>query len=213
MIHGARNWTVPIPPPGSLVQSCSPLPNFASFRNPRTISTTRARLPVAPVAGLMKGGPSSFRRLTTMHIVFYEKPGCSNNTRQKALLEAAGHDLDVRNLLVAPWTAEQLRSFFGDRPVAEWFNKAAPQIKSGSVNPQTLNADEAIALMLAEPILIRRPLIEAAGQRRVGFDPAEMEAWVGLQAPRVQGVDLESCRRPEKAAPCPDQPPQKEAHS
>lgn len=141
-----------------------------------------------------------------MQIIFYEKPGCSNNSRQKALLEAAGHKLDVRNLLVEKWTAENLRSFFGDRPVADWFNKAAPQVKSGAVDPQNTDAETALALMLAEPILIRRPLIEAAGQRAVGFDPAEMEAWVGLQAPRVQGVDLETCRRPKETAACPDKP-------
>ncbi len=32
------------------------------------------------------------------HIIFYEKPRCLGNARQRALLEAAGHDLDVRDL-------------------------------------------------------------------------------------------------------------------
>lgn len=27
------------------------------------------------------------------HLVFYEKPGCAGNARQKALLRAAGHTL------------------------------------------------------------------------------------------------------------------------
>ncbi|MBI1424317.1 MAG: hypothetical protein GC149_12685 [Gammaproteobacteria bacterium] len=36
-------------------------------------------------------------------IVFYEKPGCGNNTRQKALLAAAGHHVIARNLLTEPW--------------------------------------------------------------------------------------------------------------
>ncbi len=42
-------------------------------------------------------------------IVFYEKPGCVTNARQRRLLEAAGHQVVRRNLLVERWTAERLR--------------------------------------------------------------------------------------------------------
>jgi nitrogenase-associated protein len=145
------------------------------------------------------------------HVVFYEKPGCANNARQKRLLEAAGHSLSVRDLLREPWTAEQLLSFFGTRPVAEWFNRAAPKVKSGAIVPEKLDAASAIALMLAEPILIRRPLMEAEGARTVGFDPAHVEAWIGLSDLKARGADLETCRRgasaPAAHAAEPDEAP------
>jgi hypothetical protein len=32
-------------------------------------------------------------------ITFYEKPGCINNTRQKKLIAAAGHQVIAKNLL------------------------------------------------------------------------------------------------------------------
>lgn len=64
-------------------------------------------------------------------LTFYEKPGCQGNARQKALLRAAGHQLNVRNLLTEPWTPERLRQFFGALPVAQWFNRNAPAVKSG----------------------------------------------------------------------------------
>jgi nitrogenase-associated protein len=135
-------------------------------------------------------------------VIFYEKPGCANNARQKQLLEAAGHSLSVRDLLRESWTADRLRAFFGGRPVAEWFNRAAPSIKSGAIVPESLDAASALALMLAEPILIRRPLMEAEGARSVGFDPAHVDAWIGLTNRQAQGADLESCRRGPAAAPC-----------
>ena len=50
-------------------------------------------------------------------VTFYEKPGCINNTRQKKLLAAAGHQVEVKNLLTEAWQAERLRAFFGDMPV------------------------------------------------------------------------------------------------
>ena len=71
-------------------------------------------------------------------LTFYEKPGCQGNARQKALLRAAGHQLHVRNLLTEPWTPERLRQFFGALPVAQWFNRNAPAVKSGEVNPDAM---------------------------------------------------------------------------
>ena len=47
-------------------------------------------------------------------IVFFEKPGCAANARQKQQLERAGHTVVARSLLTEPWTAERLRGFFGD---------------------------------------------------------------------------------------------------
>ena len=41
-------------------------------------------------------------------ILFYEKPGCTGNLRQKRLLVDAGHTVLARNLLTEPWTAERL---------------------------------------------------------------------------------------------------------
>ena len=128
-------------------------------------------------------------------IVFYEKPGCSNNTRQKALLQASGHILDVRDLLATPWTVETLRPFFGDKPVADWFNRAAPKVKEGVVVPERFDEASALAAMLAEPLLIRRPLMECGGQYQVGFDVATVTAWVGLADP--DAPVRETCPRTE----------------
>lgn len=42
-------------------------------------------------------------------VIFYEKPGCANNTRQKSLLQAAGYEIEARNLLKYSWTADLKR--------------------------------------------------------------------------------------------------------
>ncbi len=129
-------------------------------------------------------------------IVFYEKPGCANNARQKWTLLAAGHEVEARSLLAEPWTVERLSDFFGDRPVREWFNRAAPRVRSGEIDPDRLGADEAMALLLAEPLLIRRALMEAEGQHMVGFEPARLSAWLGLPEGDAALPDPETCRRP-----------------
>lgn len=64
-------------------------------------------------------------------IIFWEKPGCQGNARQKEILIASGHQLEVRNLLIEAWTPPLLARFFGNRPVAEWFNPTNPRVKTG----------------------------------------------------------------------------------
>ncbi|WP_138465467.1 ArsC/Spx/MgsR family protein [Poseidonocella sp. HB161398] len=122
-------------------------------------------------------------------VTFYEKPGCISNTRQKQLLKASGHLLKVRSLLEHPWTPEELRPFFGSLPVAAWFNPTAPAVKSGRIRPATLDEAQALALLCADPILIRRPLIEAEGRRGAGFDAAGIHAWIGLADPGTEVDD------------------------
>jgi nitrogenase-associated protein len=135
-------------------------------------------------------------------VVFYEKPGCGNNTKQKVWLAASGHTVLAKNLLTEKWTAERLRAFFGELPVAQWFNPAAPRVKSGEVDPATFNADAALELMLQEPLFIKRPLMEVDGEFRVGFDTDAVRAWIGLNDAKPAG-DIEACPKSHNANPCP----------
>jgi nitrogenase-associated protein len=134
-------------------------------------------------------------------ILFYEKPGCMNNSRQKVLLAAAGHTVWARNLLTEKWTARRLRAFFGGLPVAEWFNLSSPRIREGEVDYERVTETEALLLMLADPLLIRRPLMEVDGAHHVGFDPVAVDAWIGLGR-KARGQDLETCPRGHAVEPC-----------
>jgi len=113
-------------------------------------------------------------------VVFYEKPGCQGNARQKALLEAAGHTVVARDLRREAWNAERLLDFLSPLPVADWFNRSAPAVKSGEIVPENLGFETALHLLLDNPLLIRRPLMEVDGRRQVGFDAAAVAAWIGL---------------------------------
>jgi nitrogenase-associated protein len=134
-------------------------------------------------------------------VVFYEKPGCASNTRQKVLLAASGHTVLARSLLAEKWNAQRLRAFFGALPVAGWFNPSAPRIKSGEVRLDALDEAAALDLMLADPLLIRRPLMDVDGQCRAGFDPEAVDRWIGL-AGTLQRANLEACSQGEGAAAC-----------
>jgi len=131
-----------------------------------------------------------------MKIKFYEKPGCTNNTRQKKMLQESGHEVTAFSILTQSWTAETLKRFFTGLPVAEWFNMAAPRIKSGEVIPVDFNENAAIQAMLADPLLIRRPLMEVDNTFICGFDNEFVQSLIQYQ----DASHVQSC--PNLSDPC-----------
>ncbi|BDV44655.1 hypothetical protein GURASL_35780 [Geotalea uraniireducens] len=139
-------------------------------------------------------------------IIFWEKPGCQGNARQKEILLASGHQLEVRNLLAEPWSEERLALFFGDRPVVEWFNPAHPRIKSGEVVPASFGREEALRLMVAEPLFIVRPLMQVGEERLAGFEVAQVHNWLGLALATVGERDPRNCPCVTRSAPAGGRP-------
>ncbi len=78
--------------------------------------------------------------------------------------------------------------------MSEWFNRASPGIKSGEIDPHQLTAAVAMRLLLEDPLLIKRPLIEIGGVLIAGFDPKRLQASIDLQPP-FQIQDLQDCSR------------------
>jgi nitrogenase-associated protein len=132
-------------------------------------------------------------------IIFYQKPGCATNARQIQALKSAGHDVVVQDILKEPWHADELRSFFRNMPVGSWFNRAAPRVKSGEVNLDSIDAASALALMVSDPLLIRRPLIDLDGIRCAGLDREPALSLLGHQTQE----HLQGCLHQATRTRCP----------
>ena len=126
-------------------------------------------------------------------LVFYEKPGCITNNKQKALLRNAGIKFDTKSLIDTDWSRKELREYFGSSPVENWINSNAPQVKAGEVLPESLSETEAINLMLANPILIRRPLIKYGTDKWCGFDMNTIARKLGIEERFPKFADTEKC--------------------
>jgi nitrogenase-associated protein len=126
------------------------------------------------------------------HVIFFEKPGCAGNARQKELLLRAGHTVEAHDLTAYPWSPGELMQYLGDLPVADWFNRASPRVKSRELDPDGLSPREALPLLLADPTLLRRPLMRVGERREVGFLAAVVDRWIGLEP-----VNATSCASSE----------------
>ena len=104
------------------------------------------------------------------NFTFYEKTGCSGNAKQKELLKSHNISFSVKSLLDTSWTKETLSEFFKGLEVIDIFNPFAPQIRDKEIDINTLSKDEAIELMIKNPILIKRPLLDINGVKICGFD-------------------------------------------
>ena len=125
-------------------------------------------------------------------IRFFEKRGCATNAKQKKCLQNAGHTLLVEDLLAYPWAenAVYLRTFFGEKPLADWFNGNAPDIKNAVIDVALFDEKSAIDAMMANPLLIRRPLMEWNSVKMAGFDANEVRAKLGLD---LENLPQDSC--------------------
>lgn len=135
-------------------------------------------------------------------VTFYEKPGCINNTKQKKWLAAAGHVVTEKNILETQWTREELLLYFGDRPVADWFNRTAPLVKTKAVIPESVDSEGALDLMLKNPILIKRPLLRVEDERMQGFSVDAVHTWIGLNPSKGNEAIVEQLRK-ENLGLCP----------
>lgn len=86
-----------------------------------------------------------------------------------------GVELDERDFFEDRFLKEELRQIIGTRPVAEVFSLNSPSFKKLGLDREGLEDHQLIRLMLEEPRLIRRPLVQVGDEVIVGTDRKAME--------------------------------------
>ncbi|QDF29290.1 ArsC/Spx/MgsR family protein [Halarcobacter anaerophilus] len=114
-------------------------------------------------------------------VTFYEKPGCAGNKKQKEVLSANGVDFEVKSMLSTNWDIKTLNSFFQDLSKEQIVNQFAPKIKSGEINIKKLTKEQLVELMIKEPLLIKRPLIQVNDIKICGFDIPKLNKALNLE--------------------------------
>ena len=86
-----------------------------------------------------------------------------------------GLDLEERDFFQVRFSEEELRHLLGDRSPSEVFSWNSPSFKKLGLNREDLEDWQLIRLMVEEPRLIRRPLIQVGNDLVVGTDKRAME--------------------------------------
>ena len=87
-----------------------------------------------------------------------------------------GVELEERDFFKEPFSEAELRSLAAGPGVDQLFARRSPSLKQMGKADQQLSESEMVELMLQEPKLVRRPLVQLGGQLLVGANIKAVEA-------------------------------------
>lgn len=90
-------------------------------------------------------------------------------------LEGRGFELEKHDLAKERPSRELLERLIDEDHLEDFVNTRSPAWKERNLDVTKLTKAEAIALMLEEPNLIRRPLVLARGKAVFGYRPEEYD--------------------------------------
>ena len=84
------------------------------------------------------------------------------------MLSQEGIEVEERDFFKAPFSEDELRALLGDVPPSDVFSWRSPSVKKLGLDKDALTDDDLVRLMVEEPRLVRRPLLEVGGRLVVG---------------------------------------------
>ena len=110
-------------------------------------------------------------------MIMYGIANCDTVKKARAWLDARGTAYGFHDYKKAGIDEARLRGWIEELGWEKVLNRAGTTFrKLPEAEKQGLDADKAVRLMLAQPSMIKRPILEAGDRRLLGFDP---QAWEG----------------------------------
>jgi arsenate reductase len=106
----------------------------------------------------------------------YGIKNCDTMKKARTFLDQRGVAYVFHDYKVDGIARDKLQAWIGKAGWEKLLNRAGTTFKKlPEVDRQDLSEDKAIALMLAQPSMIKRPVLEAGSKLLVGFDAAQYE--------------------------------------
>lgn len=108
-----------------------------------------------------------------MTVTIYHNPRCSKSRETLKLIETRGLKPKIVDYLKTPPSAAELKAILkklGLKP-EELLRTGEPRYAELDLKDRHLDDDALIALMVANPILIERPIVVANGKAAIGRPP------------------------------------------
>jgi arsenate reductase len=108
-----------------------------------------------------------------MSVTIYHNPRCSKSRATLQLLEERGVQPKIVDYLKTPPSAAELKAILEKLKLTPQalLRKGEPRYAELGLKDRALDDDALIALMVANPILIERPIVVAGGKAAIGRPP------------------------------------------
>jgi arsenate reductase len=108
-----------------------------------------------------------------MPISIYHNPRCSKSRQTLQILHDRGHEPDIIEYLKSPpdaGTLGELVTLLGVQPI-DIMRTNEPEYRAAADKLQSMNADQQISWLAANPKVLQRPIIVSGNQARIGRPP------------------------------------------
>jgi arsenate reductase len=112
--------------------------------------------------------------------ILYGIRNCDTIKKARAWLDARGVAYDFHDYKIAGIDHARIAAWAGELGWERLLNRAGTTFrKLPDADKTSLDEDKAIALMLAQPSMIRRPVLDLGDRRLIGFREEEWRAALG----------------------------------
>ena len=124
----------------------------------------------------------------TKPITIYGIKNCDTMKKARAWLDSHGIAYDFHDYKAAGAPKERLKAWASELGWETLLNRAGTTFrKLPDADKEGLNERKALALMLEQPSMIKRPVLEVGGKLLVGFKPEVYAKEVGASGKRARG--------------------------
>jgi arsenate reductase (glutaredoxin) len=106
-----------------------------------------------------------------MTVTIYHNPRCSKSRTTLALLQEKGVEPQIVEYLVAPPDADELKRILAMLGIGPRELMRSKEAKEAGLADPGLSDDALIAGMVANPIVIERPIVVSGSKARIGRPP------------------------------------------
>jgi arsenate reductase (glutaredoxin) len=106
-----------------------------------------------------------------MNVTIYHNPRCSKSRAALALLQDKGVSPEIVEYLNAPPSADELKRILATLGMKPRELLRTKEAKEAGLDDPNLSDDALIAGMVANPIVIERPIVISGGEARIGRPP------------------------------------------
>lgn len=106
-----------------------------------------------------------------MTVTLYHNPRCSKSRATLAVLQEKGIEPEIVEYLNDPPSADELKRILAMLGIGPRDLMRRKEAKEAGLDDPGLSDDALIAAMVANPIVIERPIVVSNGQARIGRPP------------------------------------------
>ncbi|MGM7722212.1 transcriptional regulator SpxA [uncultured Metabacillus sp.] len=126
-------------------------------------------------------------------VTLYTTPSCTSCRKAKAWLEEHQIDYIERNILSNPLTIDEIKSILRltEDGTTEIISTNSKSFQELNVNIESLSLNEFYKLIMEDPKMLRRPIIQDEKRLQVGYNEEEIRRFLPRKLRTILTIELE----------------------